>query len=257
MKTLFFSLAFLISTVGFSQVYDPEHISTKAVKLYEKALDLLKDDATGEAIPLLLQSIKEDSNFVDAYLSMAGAFGQLKKYDQSVKLYERARSKDPNYFILYALPYSINLAGLGRFEDALAAVNLFLTYPKLNDRSSKSADYRKKSYEFAIAYAKQHPHSDYVFTPVNLGDSVNSAHSEYYPSVTVTDSLLVFTRRIDASREDFIESRLTKHGFSESKVINGDINMEPRKGAITVSQDGEWMLFAGKLMDQGYKSFDI
>jgi outer membrane protein OmpA-like peptidoglycan-associated protein len=258
MKAIFL-LGFFLTLYSsvFSQVYDPEQVSAKAVKLYEKALDKLKDEALSEAIPLLLQSIKEDSNFVDAYLSMAGAFGQLKKYDQSVKIYERARSKDPNYFILYALPYSINLAGLGRFEEALAAVNLFLTYPKLNERSRKSADYRKKTYEFAINYAKQHPHSGYAFTPVNLGDSVNSSYSEYYPSVTVTDSLLVFTRRVDAGREDFIESHVTKNGFAKSQLINGDINMEPKKGAITVSQDGEWLLFAGRLMDQGYKSFDI
>lgn len=257
MKSLIFALALLVSNFSFSQVYHPENISAKAVKLYEKALDLLKDDAISDAVPLLTQSIREDSSFVDAYLSLAGALGQLKKYEQSVKVYERARSKDSSYFKIYNLPYSINLAGLGKFEEALAAVNSFLSYPKLNDRSIKSADYRKKSYEFAIAYAKQHADNGYTFTPVNLGDSVNSIHSEYYPSVTVTDSLLVFTRRMDQSREDFIESHVTKNGFAESKPINGDINLEPKKGAITVSQDGEWMLFAGMLMDQGYKSFDI
>jgi len=257
MKPFLLALALSISTLSFSQVYDPEHISAKAVKLYENALDLLKDDQMSEGISLLMQSIQVDSNFVDAYLSLAGAFGQLKKYDQAVKLYEKARSKDTAYFVVYYLPYSINLAGQGKFTEALAAVNSFLTYPKLNERSIKSGEYRKKSYQFAIAYALQHPNSNYAFTPVNLGDSVNTARSEYYPSVTVTDSLLVFTRRTDPSREDFIESRITKNGFAESKVINGDINMEPKKGAITVSQDGEWMLFAGQLMDQAYKSFDI
>jgi outer membrane protein OmpA-like peptidoglycan-associated protein/tetratricopeptide (TPR) repeat protein len=227
------------------------------VKLYEQALDLLKDDQVSEAIPLLMQSIKEDTNFVDAYLSLGGALGQLKKYDQSVRMYERARSKDSSYFRIYQLPYSINLAGQGRFEDALAAVDLFLTYPKLNERSIKSGDYRKKSYEFALNYAKQHGGQAYVFNPVNLGDSINSPRSEYFPSVTVSDSLLVFTRRVDAGREDFIESRMTGKGFAASTVINGDINEEPRKGAITVSQDGEWLLFAGMLLDQGYKSFDL
>lgn len=242
---------------GFSQVYDPERVSAKALKTYERALDLLKDDQINEAIPLLMQSVKEDTNFVDAYLSLAGALGQLKKYDQSVKLYERARSKDTAYFKLYALPYSINLAGQGSFAEAIAAVNVFMTYPKLNERNLKSADYRKKSYEFALAYAALHPNSTYAFKPVNLGDSVNTAMSEYYPSVTVTDSLLVFTRHVDAMREDFIESRLTKNGFAAAKTINGDINLEPKKGAITVSQDGDWMLFAGRLMDNGYQSFDI
>lgn len=247
----------MITLAGFSQVYDPEHISAKAIKLYDKALVFLKDDAASEAIPLLLQSIKEDSNFVDAYLSMGGAFGQLKKYEQAIKVYERARSKDPNYFIVYELPYSINLAGLGKFEEALTAVNTFLTYPKLNERSIKSGQYRKKTYEFAIAYAAQHANSNYAFTPINLGDSVNTERSEYYPSVTVTDSLLVFTRRTDAEREDFIESRINKKGFGQWKLIDGDINLETNKGALSVSQDGEWMVFAADLSLQPHRSFDI
>ncbi len=257
MKAVFFCLALVTFTNGFSQVYDPEHVNAKAVRSYEKALDLLKDGQIKESIPLLTESIKTDTNFVDAYLSLAGALGQLKKYDQSVKLYEKARNKDTSYFVIYNLPYSINLAGQGKFEDALAAVNRFLLYPKLNDRSIKSGQYRKHCYEFAISYAAKHPQTDYAFSPVNLGDSVNTPNAEYYPSVTVTDSLLVFTRNNNHGREDFVESRIDKNGYRQSKLIDGDINIETNKGALTVSQDGDWMLFAGQLMDQPHRSFDI
>ena len=257
MKLFFFIPALLSCVLSFSQVYDPEHVKAKAVTLYEKALDLLKDGELKEGVPLLMQSIKEDSNFVDAYLSLAGALGQLKRYDQSVKLYEKARSKDTTYFVLYNLPYSINLAGQGRFEEASKAVDAFMTYPKLNERSIKSAQYRKRCYEFAVRYASQHKDTHYDFAPVNLGDSVNTAQSEYYPSVTVTDSLLVFTRLGEHGREDFIESRINKKSFGQWKMIDGDINMETNKGALSVSQDGEWMVFAGELMGQGYRSFDI
>jgi len=257
MKPFLFCLLLVSSSQIFSQVYEPERVHPKAVKNYEKALDLLQDGQLSEAVPLLLQSIQEDSNFVDAYLSLAGALGQLKKYDQSVKLYEKARNKDTAYFLLYNLPYSINLAGLGKFEEALAAVRSFLRYPKLNERSIKSAQYRIRCYEFAIRYAKEHPSTSYLFTPINLGDSVNTAQSEYYPSVTVTDSLLVFTRLGQRGREDFIESAMHKKGFGKWKLIDGDINEEPNKGALSVSQDGEWMIFAGQLSTQSYRSFDI
>ncbi len=257
MKLFFLITTLLMAATSYSQVYDPEHVKAKAVTLYEKALDQLKDGDLKEAIPVLIQSIKEDSNFVDAYLSLAGALGQLKKYDQSVKLYEKARSKDSSYFVLYSLPYSINLAGQGKFEEALNAVDVFMTYPKLNDRSVKSAQYRKRCYLFAIQYAAEHTGAKYDFTPVNLGDSVNTAQSEYYPSVTVTDSLLVFTRLGEQGREDFMESRIEKKGFGQWKMIDGDINMETNKGALSVSQDGEWMVFAGDLSTQGHRSFDI
>ncbi len=257
MKLSLFITALLSCVLGFSQVYDPEHVKAKAVTLYEKALDQLKDGDLKEAVPVLVQSIKEDSNFVDAYLSLAGALGQLKKYDQAVKLYEKARAKDTTYFILYNLPYSINLAGQGKFEEASRAVDAFMTYPKLNERSIKSAQYRKRCYAFAIQYASQHKDTHYDFTPVNLGDSVNTAQSEYYPSVTVTDSILVYTRLGEHGREDFIESRIDKKGFGQWKTIDGDINIETNKGALSVSQDGEWMVFAADMIDQGHRSFDI
>lgn len=257
MKLPLLLVSLLVFSMGFSQVYDPDRVNPKAIKTYEKALEMLGDGQVKEAAPILAQAIKEDTNYVDAYLSLAGAFGHLKKYDQSVKMYERARAKDSEYFLVYNLPYSINLAGMERYEDALRAVNTFLTYPRLNDRSKKSAEYRKKNYEFAIAYAAAHKDSHYDFKPLNLGDSVNTPQSEYYPSVTVTDSLLVFTR-LGRGREDFVESRISKKGaFSQWKFIDGDLNEETNKGALSVSQDGEWLLFAGMLSNQSYKSFDI
>ena len=54
-----------------------------------------------------------------------------------------------------------------------------------------------------------------------------------------------------------MESKISKHGFANSKLIDGDINIEPRKGALSVSQDGEWMVFAGELSGQAHQSFDI
>ncbi len=250
-------LFLLFSLQGFTQVYEPEKVKAKAVDLYEKSMTLLKDGMIRDAVPVLSACIKEDSNFVDAYLSLAGALGQLKFYDQSVRLYEKARAKDTAYFQLYTLPYSINLAGQGKFQEALEAVNRFLNYPKLNERSIKSGLYRKHCYEFALQYAAAHANRSYNFTPINLGDSVNTEQSEYYPSVTVTDSLLVFTRRAGNNREDFIESRMQKNNFGKGKPIDGDINIETNKGALSVSQDGEWMVFAGDLSLQDHRSFDI
>lgn len=258
MKSLFFLSALLVCSFGFSQTYQPDLIKPKALDLYDKAIMLLGDEQLKDAVPVLQDCILIDSNFVDAYLSLAAAYGQLKSYKESVLLYQRARIKDTSYFQVYKLPYSINLAGLGRFEDALQQVTEFLSIPKISERSIKSGNYRKRCYEFAIDYQKKHPQQNlYRFEPVNLGDSVNSIYSEYYPSVTVSDNILVFTRRGEHLREDFMESNMSKKGFSFAQPIKGDINIEPKKGAITSSQDGEWILFAGQFSGQGFGNFDI
>ncbi len=241
-----------------AQEYNPDKVGRKALALYEKAIELLKEDDFNKAVPILLECIKTDTNFVDAYLSLAGVFGELKQYKRSIQFYEIGKAKDANYFMPYYLPYSINLAGDGNFEAALLAVNRFLENPKLNDKSIRSAAYRKKTYQFAIQYAaKNNGLSSYLFAPENLGDSVNSPTSEYYPSVTVTDSLLVFTRRGKYMREDFFSSTITAKKYAKAVPIGGIINEEPQKGAITVSQDGEWMLFAGRFAERGYDNFDL
>ncbi|MDE3235139.1 MAG: PD40 domain-containing protein [Bacteroidota bacterium] len=256
MKLFTLVFAVLLSQAALTQNYHPENINPRAVRIYNQAIEKLGNDEVNEAIPLLEKAIQTDKNYIDAFLSLAGVYGQLKNYNKAVQLYEEAQAKDSAYFRVYKLPYSINLAGLGRFTEALAAINDFLSIDGLSERSIKSANYRKHCYAFAVAYAAKHPNNGYVFTPVNLGDSVNTEKSEYYPSLTIDDSLLVFTRRGEGITENFIQSKLLKDGFSKATLVDGDINNYPSKGAITVSADGDWMIFAGNF-ENGYGSFDL
>jgi len=256
MKKYLFILFCCVFVTAQSQTYQPDHVNAKAIAMYEKAMQQLSDGMIKDAVPFLLRSVALDSNYLDAYLSLAGVFGELKNYSKSVEWYEKVKSKDSNYFKIYNLPYSINLAGLGRFEEALNAVNIFLSIPNISERSLKSASYRKRCFEFAVDYKSKHPVSDYAFAPVNMGDSINSEKSEYYPSVTFDDSLLVFTKRGEGFREDFMQSTLRNGVFSKATLINGDINNEPSKGAITVSSDGDWLIFAGNF-HRGYGDFDL
>ncbi len=257
MKYLFLLFFLSIQVCLQAQNYNPEKVNKKAIDIYAKAIVKMQDEQYVDAIQILKNAIEIDSKYADAILSLAGVYAELKDYQIAIDYYEKAKTIDTQYFLYYNLPYSINLAGLGRFEDASKSIDQFLTIPSLSERSRKSGGYRKKCYDFAIQYATNHPNGDYVFTPVNLGDSVNSDKSEYYPSLTIDDSILVFTRRGTAYREDFIESTILKDkSFSKSKLINGDINIEPNKGAINISQDGEWLIFAGDFTG-GYGNFDL
>jgi outer membrane protein OmpA-like peptidoglycan-associated protein/tetratricopeptide (TPR) repeat protein len=257
-RGLIFCCAFvLISSFAFAQT--PRQSSNpKALKKYNEALVALEDNRSAEGIALLGNALQIDSNFIDAYLSLAGALGNTKQYKKAVTVYERARLKDSIYFTPYLLPYAINRAGLGQFEEALNAIRDFLTLDGLSGRSLKAAQYRKKTFEFAVSAAQKNKNASYVFAPKNLGDSVNSTSSEYYPSVTVTDDALVFTRRTGNAREDFMLSGInSKDSFNKAAPLDGDINLEPRKGAITVSQDGDWLFFAADIAGAGLGGFDI
>ncbi len=257
MKNIFLVLALLFSSVLNAQSYNADNINKKAVKAYDDAMLQLNDGLIKDAIPLLGKALEYDPGYVDAWLSLAGVYGQLKQYEKCINYYEKARGLDTGYFKYYNLPYSINLAAAGRFDDALNAINNFLLIPGLSDKSIKSAQYRKQCYEFAIGYAATHPTADYVFAPMNLGDSINSVNAEYYPSFTIDDSIFVFTRRGEGIREDFMMSRLNKNGYSQAELIGGTLNEEPSKGAMNISQDGEWLIFAGNFPGKGDGDFDL
>jgi outer membrane protein OmpA-like peptidoglycan-associated protein len=238
--------------------YDPSKINKKALSLYSEGVDKAQLGNFKEAIDLLTQSIKADPKYIDAYLSLAGVYGQMKSYKSSTDNYEKAIALDSNYTNEYKLPYSINLAGQGRFDQALSTINSLLSREKIMPATKRAAEYRRKTYEFAVAYAAKHPGASYKFTPINLGDSINSPRSEYYPSITIDDSLFIYSRNVGGGREEFMKSTiLPGHTYSKSKLVEGSLNDEPSKGALNISQDGEWLIFAGNFPSKGYGGFDL
>jgi len=253
--TILFLVACTLNSRG--QQYDPEKVNKKATSLYEKAIEKARDDDFNEGIRLLKEAIKIDPRFADAYLSAAGMYGEMKNYDSAIAYYEKGRNIDSVYFKDYNLPYSINIAGKGEFEKALEAVNVFLTIPNLNEKSIRAAAYRKKSYQFAIDYAKEKPLGEYRFEPRNLGDSINSAVSEYYPTITLDGKELVFTRRVNNFNEDFYGSSFTDNKWTSAKGLSGNINTALNEGAQNISQDGQWLIFTGCNLPEGMGSCDL
>lgn len=241
----------------FAVTADGQH-SKKAEKRYVRAMALLEDAAYRDAIVLLKDVLHESPRYMEAQLSMGGVYSELKQYDSSVYYYEAARQLDGEKFQNYNLPYSIALAGVGRFADAENAIDRFLQQPNLYDVSLNSATYRKRCYEFALDYQRKHPDQTYKFEPVNLGNNINSMYSEYYPSLTYNDSILVYTRRGEGLREDFMQSMRRGDGsYSPAQPLRGMINERPSKGALNISQDGEWLLFAGNFPGRGIGDFDL
>jgi outer membrane protein OmpA-like peptidoglycan-associated protein/tetratricopeptide (TPR) repeat protein len=241
-----------------AQNYDPSKIKKKAVQLYNEALDKAADGNLAIAANLFLQCIDIDNKYVDAYLSLAGVYGQEKNYQSSVDYYEKAFALDSDYTIEFKLSYSINLAGLGRFQDALNAINQFLDKkPPQNSTALKAAQYRKRCYEFAVDYAKKHPDTSYVFAPKNIGDGVNTAESEYFPSLTIDGKELVFTRRVNGSNEDFYYSKKKFGEWDIAQPMEGDINTPQNEGAQNISQDGQWLVFTGCNRRDGFGSCDL
>src|SRR5207249_9645547 len=154
-------------------------------------------------------------------------------------------------------PYSINLARLGEFEKALNAINALLSKSISNSNVKKAAEYRQKTYQFAVDFAKSSAAKNYVFNPLNLGDGVNTYESEYFPSLPINGKELIFTRRVKGVNEDFFVSQKEGSQWGKAIRLTGSINTAQNEGAQMISQDGQWLVFTGCNRQDGFGSCDI
>ncbi|MBK8610128.1 MAG: OmpA family protein [Chitinophagaceae bacterium] len=239
-----------------AQWYDPEKVDKKAGEIYGMAYEAAMTANYSSALKYLDEALKLEPRFVDVYLSRAGIYAEQKNYVASVVDFETGLRMDSVYSKTYLLPYSISLAGVGKFQQALEAIDEFLANPTLNGQSIKAGNYRKSTYIFAVEYEKKHPAKDYVFLPENLGNGINTKDLEYFPSLTIDGRRMIFTRRI-ASDEDFYESDFIDGRWSEAKPLGGKINTNLNEGAQNISQDGQLLIFTGCNYPEGEGSCDL
>ena len=256
-QNIFLILAFLVfANISKAQWYKPEKVNKKAIKVYEAAYDLAVEGDYEKSLNKLDEALAIEPKYVEAYLSRAGIYGDIKNYTASVTDFSKAFSLDSIFSSTYLLPYSISLAGIGNFELALEKVNAFLNTEKLNSQSIKSGNYRKRTYEFALEYKRNHPAEDYKFNPINLGDGINTNYLEYYPSLTIDGKKMIFTRRVN-NDEDFYESENINGVWSKATPAKGKINTNLNEGAQSISQDGQWLIFTGCNYPEGQGSCDL
>lgn len=256
-KYIFLSfLSIFLFLISPAQWYDPEKVNKKAREIYALGYDEAVEGKYKESLAHLAEALKADPKYVDVYLSRAGIYANMRNYKASVADFETGFQMDKLYSETYLLPYSISLAGAGEFIKALEAVTKFLATPKLNEQSIKAGQYRKSVYEFAINYQKKQTADAYVFSPKNLGDSINSIGQEYFPSLTIDGSKMIYTRR-ENNDEDFYESDFINGKWTRALPLGGKINTNLNEGAQNISQDGNWLIFTGCNYPEGAGSCDL
>lgn len=258
MKKIFLlTLITCLAFAAFSQ-YEPGKIKKKAIQYYNQAQERAADDNMISAIGLLLQAVGEDNKYVDAHLALGSLFGNMKNHKKSIHHFEIAFSLDSIYTLDYKSPYSNQLAAEGNFDKALEALNELLSKkPPKNPTTLDKLEKRKKSYKFAIDFEKNNPDKSYVFAPQNLGPGVNTAEPEYFPSLSIDATELVFTRRVKNINEDFYSSKLNSKKWEEAKPLEGNINTPQSEAAQTISQDGQLFIFTARDRRDNFGNYDL
>ena len=238
-----------------SQVSNPAKTNPRAVKLYNEGMEKISDNRFNDAISNFLQAIYLDSNYIDAYLSLAGVYQETKQNNLAIEYYEKGMRKDSAATKVFKLPLANNYAGTGNFNRALETVNEYLSNPKLGEASRKAGEYRKKTFEFALAQEKKNGVRQ--FAPTNLGDKINSPVSEYFPCLSIDGKEFFFTRKVRGYDEDFFSAIWDGKDWVKAAPLGGNVNTDENEGAQMISQDGQWLVFAASNRKDGWGGFDI
>lgn len=236
--------------------------SNRALKSYtegKRAYDYVDYKAAEEN---LLEAIDRDNSFIEAFLLLAELYKDQKKYRESADNYRRVLEIDSMFFI--PAFYSIGEVQfmLGNYKEAAKSFSSFLAKdPDYKKLVKKTLAYLENCY-FAIE-EKKHP---VPFTPVSLGDAINTKYDEYWPAITVDNSLFFFTRQIaegarnvDGVRyqEDFYFSEIKDSVFLQAKSIGYPLNTPFNEGALSLAAGGQYLYFTACNRVDGKGGCDI
>jgi outer membrane protein OmpA-like peptidoglycan-associated protein len=242
---------------GYCQHYDPDQITPKAKRWYERAQQAMmmnSADDQAKVIPFLEKAIQEDPRFLDAYAQIASLYERDRKYAQALPYFEKANQIDSLFLLPGYLMFAKAEAGTGNFKKALQLLAVYLQRPGLSADSRGSALQWKAHFAFGLESEQRH----LPFNPVNLGDSINSPDPEYLPVLTIDQKTLIFTRNIGSRNEDFFISHLLDDStWSGATPLGPPVNSRYNEGAQTISQDGKVLIYTICNRPDGMGSCDL
>jgi outer membrane protein OmpA-like peptidoglycan-associated protein/Tol biopolymer transport system component len=240
---LVFLMVFVNNT--FSQRDKPvSSTNKKAVKLYKEGIGYY-DSRNNELAELtLIQAISKDPNFVEAELLLAYVYTDMIQYKKALAHYERCMEINPNFFPeVYSSSAAIEL----KYGMYVKAKQHFESYLNWGEAPLMMRDLAKdglRDCNFAIEALK----SPVPFEPINLGDKINSPLPEYFPSISVDGTKLLYTRRLNSKmtytgfNEDFFVSKFDGKNWQLSVNVQA-INSLTNEGAPSLSANGRFLIF--------------
>lgn len=214
------------------------------------------------------KAIAKDPEFMEAYYLKAEFCMKSGRTEEAIDAYHKLIQlpgfQSRTGYIYYELA---NLEiFVGRYEDALKHADMYIKCPGNNPELVPDMQWIVACCEFAID-AKKNP---YPFEPVNVGAGVNTADPEYFPTLTVDQKQLLFTRRVTNYRngqwqEDFFVSTDDNGYWATGIAMPDNINTTFNEGAPTFAPDGRTLIFVGCAIERvgygpnrrGYGSCDL
>ncbi|QZT37286.1 OmpA family protein [Halosquirtibacter xylanolyticus] len=256
-------VAFFLMSIPLFAQYSVSKSAPK--KHYKQALESFYGKSYKRSLFYINKSIKGAPHWVSPYLLAAEVYYYIG--NDSLQLESLKKVIELDVDIRYPKSF-LNMANLEKkthhFDIAIKYYRKFLKYTKESDSTFiKDVKLRLASSEFA----KEAIASPIEFSPFSLGVNINTKEDEYWPSLSIDESTLVFTRLLRINpvtglnypfpQEDFYESKKKEKSWSNSKNMGYPINTPENEGAQCISADGRLLFFTACNRFGGKGSCDI
>ncbi|MFW6019982.1 MAG: OmpA family protein [Bacteroidales bacterium] len=233
----------------------------RAIKKFESARQYLQKYQNVKAKEELRKAIRIDDEFVEPWVMLAQIHEEDGNDSLALKAYEEAVDIDPQFF----LPAHFKIGELyfeqGKYKKAIESLKY---YDKHGQKSRFLNDNQRylENCRFAIE-SKKNP---VPFDPENLGENVNSQYDEYINSMSVDEQFIIFTvkqpfagREGQKEVEDFYYASRDSDTaqWNERKKMSRLFNTAGNEGAMYISPDRSFLVFAACYRPDGYGSCDL
>ncbi|MFT6135577.1 MAG: outer membrane protein OmpA-like peptidoglycan-associated protein [Cyclobacteriaceae bacterium] len=229
-----FCTAMLSASVCYGQI----STNRKALKLYEKAEESIKHRDFWTANQLYTKAIEKDPAFAKAVLRLAQSHEVLRNMDTSFMYYQAYLRLLP--MDSFSEPLALKMVRLFQENGFYHKADSLLQSRPFTDTNAFQAIQEELSY--AIDGMQQAR----MVTYEELPSQVNSLYTQYFPTITIDESTLIFTARQGPDQlqdEDLMVSYFDGNEWSEAESLSDQIKSQDNEGAATISADGRTLIY--------------
>jgi flagellar motor protein MotB len=254
---LFTLLLVIFNDHGYAQTLHT--FSNRALKAYNEGKQAYEFLDLKNAEKFLKEAINIDNKFYEAYMILGEMMAKQRRFTESADYYKKAVRTDSLFYKPVFFPLANAEMMCGRYSEALIDFQTYLVQPGISDKNKVSAIKCIEDCKYAIGAMK----NPVPFSPVDLGDSINTPDDEYWPSITVDGQTLMFTRQVSygksiiRTQEDFYISHSQNDIWSKAINAGYPLNTPQNEGAQSLSSDGRYMYFTACEKPDGQGRCDI
>lgn len=227
--------------------------SKKNEKLFEEAKTYYQANNYDKTINVCTKILKSDTGNADAHILLAEVYKDIDS--TRLEIYHLDKASYTNTHPLIDFRLAEAFYKLGMYSEALSFYEKYGESKTIPEKRQFLVACKLASCRFALNSIE----NPVEFEPENLGDGVNSANDEYWPTPSLDGKHLIFTRLMnDGSRpqEDFFMVELDSFNWARAEPLS-DVNTPDNEGAQTLSADSKILFFTACNREDGMGSCDI